>query len=311
MRRVLLCTALLIAAGEPPVAAAPVASEIDRVTMFPGNVARVERVGRLADPASAGELTFDGLPASLIDNSVRLAVTEGAAELGSVEIRREPVGGATRERQRALEQEIDTLKGQRQAARDRATAAESQITFIEGLAELPRGEGAAEALAGGDSPERWSRLWERIGSGSRAAYERLRENQAEARRLESEIEALQRRLHQLGQDRAEQVTVRSDYVEAVGPLTVRLSYRVQGPRWRPVYAARLDTEAGRLTLERRAEVRQATGEDWRDVELRLSTVQPVQGTRPEPQPWWIQLAPESTADRESAAVADEAAELQM
>ncbi len=85
-------------------------------------------------------------------------------------------------------------------------------------------------------------------------------------------------------------------------MRVRLSYRLRGPRWTPTYAARLDTEAGEIRLERKARVAQATGEDWRDVELRLATVRPVQGERPQPSPWWIDLAPEREASGDGAAL---------
>lgn len=288
-----------------PAQSAPVDSRIDRVTVFPGELARVERVARLEAPNADGELAFDGLPAAVVDGSVRLSVESGRATLGSVEIAREPVGEPNRARQRELEQRIEDLRDRRQAALDRATAARSQITFIEGLSELPRRDGAAQALAGGDeSPDRWARLWERIGSGSQAAHERLREHQGEAERLKTEIDTLERRLRQLGQERSERVAVRTRYTDASGPLTLRLRYRVRGPRWEPVYAARLDTEAGRLTVERKAVVRQATGEDWRDVALRLSTVRPVRGDRPRVEPWWIDLAGERDANLETSLASD-------
>jgi len=288
-----------------PAHAAPVDSRIDRVTVFPGELARVERVARLETPDAAGRLSFEGLPAAVVDGSVRLRVESGEATLGSVEIAREPVGEANRARERELEQRIERLRGEHQGAVDRATAARTQITFIEGLSKLPQRDGAAQALtAGEDAPQRWARLWQRIGSGSQAAHERLREHQGKAERLQTKIDTLERRLSQLGQETSERVAVRTRYTDASGPLTLRLRYRVRGPRWEPVYAARLDTEAGRLTLERKAVVRQATGEDWRDVALQLSTVQPVRGDRPTPEPWWIQLAPDQAEYTESTLSAD-------
>jgi len=57
-----------------------------------------------------------------------------------------------------------------------------------------------------------------------------------------------------------------------------------------------------MQLERKARVAQATGEDWRDVELHLATIRPVQGERPEPGPWWIELAPERDVSGDAAAV---------
>jgi len=44
---------------------------------------------------------------------------------------------------------------------------------------------------------------------------------------------------------------------------------VRGARWSPIYDARLDTGGRKpsIDLVRRAEIVQATGEDWNDVQL--------------------------------------------
>jgi uncharacterized protein (TIGR02231 family) len=56
---------------------------------------------------------------------------------------------------------------------------------------------------------------------------------------------------------------------------------VRGARWTPIYDARLET-GGRdrkpsIDLVRRAEIVQTTGEDWRDVQLAVSTVRTAKG----------------------------------
>ena len=304
MRR---CLALLAAAllASPPLAVA-VESRIDAVTIYPGQLARVERVARVDLEAGGGTVVFGGLPAALESGSVRVAVESGGATIGAVEVATEPVGEAPRERERALREQIEALQAQRQDALDRVTAARTQITFIDGLARLPEGEGAAGALTAGEGAERWSALWQSIGEGSRAAHERVRAGEREAERSRREIEVLQRRLEQLGRTREQAVGVTVPYrADAAGPAVLRLSYRVRGPRWQPLYQTRLDTGAERLELVRSARVTQATGEDWNDVKLALSTAQPVRGERPEPATWWIDLAPEvrpaAKAERSGAA----------
>src|SRR5262249_7462953 len=69
--------------------------------------------------------------------------------------------------------------------------------------------------------------------------------------------------------------------EAATNATLHVSYTVRGARWSPIYDARLDT-GGRdrkpsLELVPRAEIVQATGEDWRDVELAISTARTAKG----------------------------------
>ena len=60
-------------------------------------------------------------------------------------------------------------------------------------------------------------------------------------------------------------------VEAEGDIEVRLSYRIQGATWTPAYALHADATFRRGRLVLRALVAQATGEDWSDVKVSLST----------------------------------------
>jgi len=69
-------------------------------------------------------------------------------------------------------------------------------------------------------------------------------------------------------------------------LIIELSYMVSGPSWRPVYSIRASHESGNLNLEYDAQVQQGTGEDWVDVELKLSTARVnVSGTLPVLDSW--------------------------
>lgn len=273
---------------------ADVASSIDRVTLYPGNMAEIERVAEVELHAGQGELVFAGLPAALIDGSVQVSIEDNPSVLiGGVEVAREPVGEPPRERQRELENRIEQLLIDQRVALDRVAAAGNEITFIEGLAELPKGEKAAEALMNEAGAENWQALWERIGAGSRQARERLRTAERQAADIQEEIDLLKRKLAQLGQSRPQVVNLTVPYrSEADSTAEFRLSYRVRGPSWQPQYEIRLDTSAGKVTLIRTARVVQATGEDWRDVQLALSTSQPVYGERPELTPWWIDIASE-------------------
>ena len=72
--------------------------------------------------------------------------------------------------------------------------------------------------------------------------------------------------------------------------TLRVHYATTGTYWRPTYRASLDTARTTLRIDRQAEIVQASGEDWGDVRVRLSTRQP--GRRAEaaqPEPWWLDL----------------------
>lgn len=265
-------------------------STVDRVTIYPGELATLERTVRADLEAGTGSVELTGLASALEADSVQVEVTSGDVTVGAIETATEAVGKPTRERERELRREIESLQQQRQDFQDQAATARAQLRFIDGLSRLPQQSDAAEALLSGDPASQWSDLWARIGEGSREARQALREAERQAENRQERIDTLKERLNALGGDAREAVTLTIPYrAVSAGEARLRVTYRVRGPQWQPTYEARLDTSADQVQLIRSARVRQATGQDWQDVELRLSTAQPVRGERPEPATWWLDL----------------------
>lgn len=72
-----------------------------------------------------------------------------------------------------------------------------------------------------------------------------------------------------------------------------ISYVVGNAGWTPEYDIRSAGTKDNLSLDYKANVRQATGEDWENVPLVLSTANPnLSGVKPQLQPWYINFAPE-------------------
>jgi len=72
-----------------------------------------------------------------------------------------------------------------------------------------------------------------------------------------------------------QVSVRT---ASRSPSSVKLHYQVQGAGWEPAYQARLNTNSDQLSITASAIIAQQTGENWTNVPLTLSTVNPNQST---------------------------------
>ena len=62
------------------------------------------------------------------------------------------------------------------------------------------------------------------------------------------------------------------------PSTLKLHYQVRGAGWEPAYQARLNTDDDQLSITAFAVIAQQTGENWHNVPLTLSTVNPNQKT---------------------------------
>ena len=273
-------------------------SEVTAVTMYPRG-ATVTRVIPFNAAAGQHDLILTDLPQSTPLDSVRVAV-DGAV-LGSLTVRNNFVPPRNNEDDAALkvaEAEVERLEA---ALRDglagveriklESQAAEARVAF---LGQLGEGEGVAEM-----DVSSLRELVGMIGDETLAAQQvaldaRLRADQAkrDLKDLQEELEKARQALQALvPEDEARAmlaVAVSSDQ-EMQGTLTV--TYNIWDAQWRPVYDVKLDRDAGKLDIERGALVAQATGENWQDVALTLSTVRPSEQTAPgQIWPWqrWIE-----------------------
>ncbi len=264
-------------------------SAITAVTVFPGR-AEIVRTVEVSLPAGQSTVVIDGLPASLIPQSIRVRGTaDGALLIGSVESKPHFTEGVVREEERALRAELVSLQDRRRGLDDRIAAARIQLEFIEAIGRDGPRIINEEIAQGRFDPEAWHKALGLIGAGSAGAFEQIHKAEIEKRELHKKIAQTERRLNQVRTGRTATVTARIN-VETQSPAKARLqvSYQLPGASWRPLYDARLDSTTGETRLVQIGEVRQHTGEDWSGVALTLSTARPAASARlPELQPWFV------------------------
>ncbi|GAX39465.1 hypothetical protein NIES4075_04210 [Tolypothrix sp. NIES-4075] len=75
-----------------------------------------------------------------------------------------------------------------------------------------------------------------------------------------------------------------------GEFELEVSYLVNSASWNPLYDLRVSSTSDTVHLGYLAEIIQNTGEDWRNVDITLSTAKPGLGTLPpQLQPWYIDV----------------------
>jgi uncharacterized protein (TIGR02231 family) len=221
------------------------------------------------------------VPADAVPGSIRVeGLATGKLEIGSVDSRRLMVAStdvalAASERRR-IEDEIEILRDQRGTAEAQFQAAETQKLLISNLSQLPTRPAPAQ---GAERGEDWSQVLTTIASGSLEAQRNAIDAQVKMRTLDRQIGDLEKKLAALSPAEQERTEVRV-HVEALAPLDADLvvRYQVPGASWSALYDARLQTgdktNAPSLSLIRRAEIRQTSGENWDNVALTLSTTRP-------------------------------------
>jgi len=268
---------VLVAAFATPALAADLdaTSSIDAVTVYPDG-ASVTRIITLDLPSGDNTLVAKDFPLSLDRASLRIEGEAGEKlTIGAIDTRTpKPVAPANLSE---IDKQIEALKDQRADLDGAIASAEARRKFAEHFAEAsPAGlgdKGEARPLA------EWRAAFGAVAEEVASADTAIREAQRKQRDLDRDLARLQ-------QDRnvkpPGKLEVRIDLAAAAATkATLRVTYSVKNAHWTPLYDARLDTGAKdrkpALELVRRAEITQATGEDWSNVMLGVSTVRVARG----------------------------------
>jgi uncharacterized protein (TIGR02231 family) len=284
---------ILVPCGQLFAADLPVTAPIKAVTVFPDR-AEVTREVEVSLPAGATTLIIDNLPASLFPESVRVS-GEGAKDvvIGSVETKPVYTDAAVSEQERQLQAAITELQDRRHAAEDRIASLQVQLDFIATIGRDMPATANEEIQRGSMDPAKWQAAWTAMSGGAAEAHAGMRAAEIEIRDIDAKTAKLQQELAQIqtGQTATVVARINLEAAAAAEGATLRLSYQLPGATWQPLYDARLDSEAGKMSLAQLGQVQQRTGEDWTGVALTLSTAQPSIGAvLPELDSWFVQVA---------------------
>ncbi len=287
MRSVLLAAAsTLVMATALRAADLPVDSKVSAVTAFT-NGALVTRSGTVTMEPGEHTLVFSNLPIGLDPESLRVeGAAEFALEIGSVDVRRVDPRPVEPERQTEAERRREALKRESALLEDRIAAAEARRAMADRFANAGMDgivKGIGEGKAGPSTlKETWAvyaEAYEQTLKEVREAHQRQKEIEEELARIAKSLERDPTQLRPVTEAR---IAVAA---QGAGEAELRVTYRMAGAGWQPVYDARLTsgtaTEKPSVVLVTRAAVRQSTGEDWTDVALTLSTARPSRGTAAE------------------------------
>ena len=250
---------------------------ITEVTLYPG-IAAVQRETRIE--AQTRQLSFECLPASVDTQSLQISGDEGV-RVGEIKVLMQARQMAAKECTSPLDQQIRTLEDQLASIEAEENAAKLVGDFLQGVSK-PGDEARVTPT--------------QIASTSQVLRQSSRDNSMRAHHVQRQKQDLLAQLQPLRQERdrtgGQQSQVMKITVQLASPraANVRLSYQVRGPRWQPSYRAQLNTVKNQVQLERQALVVQASGEDWSNVRLRLSTGQPTRNTQGAmPRPWVVDV----------------------
>ncbi len=286
-----------------------VRAPIVAVTVYPDR-ARVTRKGTVDLEVGTHELVVSDLTLLLDPDSLR-ATGEGTAQvrLLGVDVRREYLLETPSERAAELTEQLEAKQDADQVLQDEISRLDSQMNTLDSLSEHA-GENLARGIGRGRAKvQDGNAVLSFIGTQSEILQARKRTVANERRDLAKEIEALQKELARIANERPRERYEATVGIEALtaGTFTVELEYTTtRGASWQPLYDLRL-LDDKEIEVSYLAQVQQSTGEDWQDIDLTLSTARPaVSADLPELSPWYLSiyqpLPPPSARVRRKAAM---------
>jgi uncharacterized protein (TIGR02231 family) len=259
-------------------------SRIDTVTVFPQG-AEVTRIAEARIGQGEHTLVFEGLPAELAPETLRVEGTGGAKiEIGSVDSRVVFTTGDGRgEDRKRVEKDLEALSDERAALDQAIVDAEYQKGLMQQLASATLTHRPKEGETRILDAQGLSGVLDLVGTKLAS----LGKTVIDARLRQREIDRLSEDLHKMLSalaPREEQRVKVSVHLTAAQDTesTFRLRYRIHNAGWRPIYDARLGEmeKDGKAPIElvRRADVVQSTAESWENIALTLSTARPLGAT---------------------------------
>jgi uncharacterized protein (TIGR02231 family) len=274
----------LASAAEPKVL--DIATSPVQVTIY-DNQATVSRQGEVEIPAGDAIVVLRGLPPEILEDSVTVkGVSTGKVVIGSIDTRTAVAAEAVDQKRAELDVAIRAVDDKIGLVDVKLAAFEAQKSFLASLSRLPQPAAAPPtptqpALPSWSNSETWKNAWTTVHDGVLDVETNIYTARLERRGLEEQKAQLAARVNDFGSDSRRAIEIAVPVTaDKPAKLALSVSYQVPHAAWRPVYDLRLDTATGKVTVLQQATITQATGEDWTNVALKLSTAKPARGIAP-------------------------------
>lgn len=264
-------------------------SLINSVIVYPDR-AEVTREANLKVKPGFHTIIFEGLPATIIPNSVRVsgASTILIKFLG-IEIKDQFLESPSLPEIKEIENQIRELESEISKMNDEIDILNSQENFIKSIQSKTAERASQEITLA--KPDLIS--WEKAMGFFEAKLKEIKKLKFDlARKIDDkrrEIDALKKKLQSVIPSRPLETkkAIVSIEAEKEGDLKLNLSYTTTGANWSPVYNLRALPDEGEIEFSLFSKVTQKSGEDWKNVKVFLSTSSPALETSPPPLKPWI------------------------
>ena len=259
-------------------------ASVSGVTLYRGRAA-VTRTTELDLEAGGWSVFFRDLPSSATLDSVQASVL-GDAKLVAVDTTSFPLAKDNNKLLAVINQEIDYVEEKIALSQSEEQSIKVQVTFLETL--VLRSSTEKENIVDLASfQEQLVFIGKQMASleSQKFTNKKLREELTNERNT-----LIKQRNNLANENRVQRDAIVNIVVLAEGAVTIEVTYLCNSASWEPSYSIRASEGGEAIAIDYDANLTQFTGEDWKDVNLTLSTAQPQRSASPPKlSPWPVDI----------------------
>lgn len=275
------------------------ATDIKAVTVY-SDRAEIRRSGEIYLNAGDYEFVIKDLPVSINDQSIRVSGSGTAsAKITDIKIETEYIDTLPANRLKDLQEQLKTLIAEERVYSDRQTLLSKEKDFLD-LIKTNATNSSTSKESPRPSLEEWTKLFVFYDGNFEKINDEIRSLDKKKSDLANRKSNLQNQINQLSSygKLSKKKAILNVSVAKAGNMNFDLMYVIGGAKWYPVYDVRVSPEDKTVELVYYAMISQRTGEDWKDVNLSISTARPnISGTMPSLSAWYLSVyAPQYYSD---------------
>ncbi len=267
-------------------------SSISAVTVFPDR-ATVTRGAELSFASGVHSVVFEGLPATLVPNSLRVSGKGTAAvRILGVDITSQYFESSLLPEVKKLESDIESVQLGIDKIKGKLDVLSSQEKFLKSIESASSTDASREVALGRPDIQSWEKVIAFLASKLQDVKSAELELKKDLAEQGARLDALKKKLLSIKPQKSQEgkkVTVLLESTQA-GDFSLNLSYTVVNARWLPLYVLRAVPDSSEMEIAVQANIQQKSGEDWDDVKALLSTSSPgFAANPPELNPWILDI----------------------
>jgi uncharacterized protein (TIGR02231 family) len=267
-------------------------TDVSGVTLY-SDRAEVTRSVEMTLYAGDYELTVKDLPYALQDQSLRVGGSGTAsARITDIKIETDYIDTLPKNKLKDLQEQLALLLSEEKIYTDRLSLLTKEKELLDLIKLNVTSQGNKDKETPKPTFEDWNKLFVFYDANSEKMNDEMRSLEKKKNDLNVRKSNLQSQINQLsGYSRLTRKRIHlSVSVSKPGTMNFDITYVISGARWYPLYDVRVSPDDKSVEFVYYAMISQTTGEDWKNVNLAISTARPnISGAMPQLSAWYLNV----------------------